>query len=87
MTDPARGGRFVPEDNLEYSRPHYRLEKSARIKAPIRFADKRFDIVIAQGVFEYIGDSQDQVRLLRGSRGRSAFCGRGTSIFTNQRAI
>ena len=46
MTDPARGGRFVSEDsagntlykkdfwskeNLEYSRPHYRLEKSARI--------------------------------------------------------
>ena len=46
MTDPARGGRFVSEDspgntlykkdfwskeNLQYSRPHYRLEKSARI--------------------------------------------------------
>ncbi len=129
MTDPGRGGRFVPEDragntlykkdfwskeNLEYSRPHYRLEKSARIinriargrrctlldvgcgpaealryplrpnieyygidmaihdpapnlveadflQAPIRFADKRFDIVIAQGVFEYVGDFQDQV--------------------------
>jgi SAM-dependent methyltransferase len=129
MTDPARDGRFVSEDssgnklykkdfwskeNLEYSRPHYRLEKAARIinriarggrctlldvgcgpvgalrsflrpnieyygvdiaiqdpapnlveadflEAPIPFADKRFDIVIAQGVFEYVGDFQDQV--------------------------
>jgi hypothetical protein len=46
MTDPARDGSFVSEDssgntlykkdfwskeNLKYSRPHYRLEKSARI--------------------------------------------------------
>ena len=129
MTDPARGGRFVSEDssgntlykkdfwskeNLQYSRPHYRLEKSARIinrvargrrctlldvgcgpapplrsllrpnieyygidiaihdpapnlieadflEAPIRFADKRFDIVTAQGVFEYVGDFQAQI--------------------------
>ena len=125
MTDPARDGRFVSEDNvgntlykkdfwskenLQYGRPHYRLEKSARIvnriargrsctlldvgcggaalrplirpnieyygidiaihdpapnlieadflEAPIPFADKRFDIVIAQGVFEYVGDFQ-----------------------------
>ena len=125
MTDPARNGRFVSKDgvgntlykkdfwskeNLEYSRPHYRLEKSARIvnriargrrctlldvgcggaalrplirpnieyygidiaihdpapnlieadilEAPIPFAAKRFDIVIAQGVFEYVGDFQ-----------------------------
>jgi SAM-dependent methyltransferase len=123
MTDPARDGRFVSNDsvgntlykkdfwskeNLQYSRPHYRLEKSARIvnriargrsctlldvgcggaalrplirpnieyygidmaihdpapnlieadflEAPIPFADKRFDIVMAQGVFEYVGD-------------------------------
>ena len=139
MTDPARGGRSVSEDsagntlykkdfwskeNEQYSRPHYRLEKSARItnriargkrctlldigcgptghlrsllrpnieyygidiaihdpapnlieadflEAPIPFADKRFDIVIAQGVFEYVGDFQARIfseiaRLLNG---------------------
>ena len=103
---------FWSEENLKYSRPHYRLEKSARIinrlardkklrlldvgcgpaalmpllrpnisyygidiaihdpapnlieadflETPIRFDDKRFDIVIAQGVFEYMGNFQDQ---------------------------
>jgi SAM-dependent methyltransferase len=128
MTDQARGGRFVSKDsagntlykkdfwskeNLQYSRPHYRLEKSARIinriardrkcalldvgcggaalrsflrpnieyygidiaihdpapnlieadflEAPIPFADKRFDIVISQGVFEYVGDFQARI--------------------------
>jgi SAM-dependent methyltransferase len=129
MTESARCGRFVAEDsagntlykkdfwskeNLQYSRPHYRLEKSARIinrvargrrctlldagcgpapplrsllrpnieyygidiaihdpapnlieadflSAPIPFADKRFDIVTAQGVFEYVGDFQAQI--------------------------
>jgi SAM-dependent methyltransferase len=129
MTDPAGDGRFVSKDsvgntlykkdfwskeNLQYSRPHYRLEKSARIinriargrrrrtlldvgcggaalrplirpnieyygidiaihdpapnlieadflEAPIPFAGKRFDIVIAQGVFEYVGDFQPRI--------------------------
>jgi SAM-dependent methyltransferase len=129
MTHPARDGRFVSKDsvgnmlykkdfwskeNLQYSRPHYRLEKSARIinriargrrrhtlldvgcggaalrplirpnieyygidiaihdpapnlieadflEAPIPFAGKRFDIVIAQGVFEYVGDFQPRI--------------------------
>lgn len=28
------------------------------VEAPIKFADKRFDIVLAQGVFEYIGGVQ-----------------------------
>jgi SAM-dependent methyltransferase len=103
---------FWSKENLKYSRPHYRLEKSARIinrltrgksctlldvgcgpaalmpllqsniqyygidiaihdpapnlleadflEGPIRFADKRFDIVIAQGVFEYVGNFQTQ---------------------------
>ena len=104
---------FWSKENLKYSRPHYRLEKSARIinrlarakelimlldvgcgpaalmpllrsniqyygidiaihdpapnlieadflKTPIRFDDKRFDIVIAQGVFEYVGTFQAQ---------------------------
>jgi SAM-dependent methyltransferase len=101
---------FWSKENLQYSQPHYRLEKSARIvnrtargrrhtlldvgcggaalrplirpnieyygidiaihdpasnlieadflEAPIPFADKRFDIVMAQGVFEYVGDFQ-----------------------------
>jgi SAM-dependent methyltransferase len=101
---------FWSNENLKYSRPHYRLEKSARIinrlardkectlldvgcgpaalsrllrpniqyygidiavqdpspnmieadflETPISFGDKRFDIVIAQGVFEYIGNFQ-----------------------------
>ena len=103
---------FWSKENLKYSRPHYRLEKSARIingltrgkkcalldvgcgpaalmpllrsnieyygidiaihdpapnlieadflKTPIRFADKRFDIVVAQGFFEYVGTFQAQ---------------------------
>jgi len=104
---------FWSKENLKYSRPHYRLEKSARIinrlarakelimlldvgcgpaalmpllrsniqyygidiaihdpapnlieadlvNTPIRFDDKRFDIVIAQGFFEYMGTFQDQ---------------------------
>jgi SAM-dependent methyltransferase len=103
---------FWSKENLKYNRPHYRLEKSARIvnrlargkrftlldvgcgpaalmpllrsniqyygidiaihdpapnlieadvlKSPIRFDDKRFDIVIAQGFFEYVGTFQAQ---------------------------
>jgi SAM-dependent methyltransferase len=127
MNDPAGSEGSVPEDraggtlykkdfwsteNLKYSRPHYRLEKAARIinrlargerytlldvgcgpaalmpllrsniqyygidiaihdpepnlieadliNTPIRFGDKRFDIVIAQGFFEYVGIFQAQ---------------------------
>lgn len=103
---------FWSQENLKYSRPHYRLEKAARIinrlardrsctlldvgcgpaalmpllrsniqyhgidiaiqepapnlieadflEVPIRFADKHFDIVLAQGVFEYVDDFQEQ---------------------------
>lgn len=103
---------FWGKENLKYSRPHYRLEKSARIvnklaqgkrctlldvgcgpatlasllqpniqyygidiavhnptpnliesdfiEAPIQFGDKRFDIVLAQGVFEYMGKFQTE---------------------------
>lgn len=101
---------FWSQENLKYSKPHHRLEKSARlinrlahgkectlldvgcgpatlksllrpniryhgidiaiqaqapnllesdfIEAPIRFGDKTFDLVVAQGVFEYVGDFQ-----------------------------
>lgn len=103
---------FWSQENLKFSQPHYRLEKSARIirriahgkectlldvgcgpaalmrllppsiqyygidmaihepapnlieadilKTPISFAGKRFDIIIAQGVFEYLGEFQSQ---------------------------
>lgn len=101
---------FWSEENLKFTRPHFRLEKSARVinkmaqgkerdlldvgcgpatlmklldrnihyygidiaihepapylleadllEAPIRFGDKQFDIVLAQGVFEYVGEFQ-----------------------------
>jgi SAM-dependent methyltransferase len=103
---------FWSNENLKYSQPHYRLEKSARIvrrlvkdkertildvgcgpatlrrllpsniqyygidiaihdpapnlleadivDGPIRFGDERFDFVLAQGFFEYVGDFQSQ---------------------------
>ena len=117
MKDPPVGNTlhkrgFWSQENLKYSQPHYRLEKSARIinrlargrrctlldvgcgpatlmsalgpniqyhgidiaihdpapnlieadflETPIRFGDKRFDFVIAQGVFEYVGSFQAQ---------------------------
>lgn len=101
---------FWSQENLKYSKPHHRLEKSARIinrlaqgrectlldvgcgpatlmsllrpniqyhgidiaihvnapnlveadflDAPIKFGGKTFDMVVAQGVFEYVGDFQ-----------------------------
>jgi SAM-dependent methyltransferase len=101
---------FWSKENLRYSQPHYRLQKSARIinkvangkermlldvgcgpaalmpllnrniryygidiaihsevpnlieadflEAPIKFDDKSFDIIVAQGVFEYVGEFQ-----------------------------
>jgi polysaccharide pyruvyl transferase WcaK-like protein/SAM-dependent methyltransferase len=103
---------FWSEENLKYSRPHFRLEKSARIigqlaqgrerslldvgcgpatlmhllpsniryhgidisipdpgpnliesdilSSPIEFDGRKFDIVLAQGVFEYMGEFQSQ---------------------------
>lgn len=115
--DPGASVRYYKKDfwsdeNLKFSRPWYRLEKSARIisnvasgrdctlldigcgpatlmgllppniqycgidiaihnpapnlieadilQAPIRFQDRRFDVVIAEGVFEYLGEFQEQ---------------------------
>ncbi|OLC98782.1 MAG: hypothetical protein AUH86_04120 [Acidobacteria bacterium 13_1_40CM_4_58_4] len=101
---------FWIQENLNYVKPHFRLQKAARIvnaiaqgrqadlldvgcgpatlkhligeninyhgvdiaihnpapyllqtdfvETPIRFGDKQFDIIIAQGVFEYIGEHQ-----------------------------
>jgi SAM-dependent methyltransferase len=103
---------FWSKENLNYNRPHYRLEKAARIlnklatgrecrlldvgcgpaalmhllspnidyygvdiaihtpapnlieadflETPINFEGKQFDLVIAQGFFEYVGDYQSQ---------------------------
>jgi len=103
---------FWSQENLKYSRPHYRMEKAARVinrlaqgrartlldvgcgpatlrslldsnldyygidiairdhapnlieadflETPLRFGDRHFDIVLAQGVFEYVGDFQAQ---------------------------
>jgi cyclopropane fatty-acyl-phospholipid synthase-like methyltransferase len=103
---------FWSEENLKYSRPHYRMEKISRLinklahgqerslldvgcgpatlaslldrniryhgidiaiqqpapnliesdflEAPIQFQGKKFDIVVAQGVFEYVGEFQSQ---------------------------
>lgn len=103
---------FWSKENLKFSQPHYRLEKSARIindlaqgrertlldigcgpatlmklipstiqyhgidiaiqdpapnliesdflETPIRFGDKKFDIIVAQGIFEYVADLQSQ---------------------------
>jgi SAM-dependent methyltransferase len=103
---------FWSEENLKFTRPHFRLEKSARIinkmahgkecdlldvgcgpaalmnlldsnihyhgidiaihepapylleadllEAPISFGGKQFDLVLAQGVFEYVGEFQSR---------------------------
>jgi SAM-dependent methyltransferase len=101
---------FWSEENLKFTRPHFRMEKAARIinrmaqgrerdlldvgcgpaalmrlldknihyygidiaihepapnlleadltEAPIKFGDRKFDIVLVQGVFEYLGEFQ-----------------------------
>ena len=103
---------FWSKENLKHARPHYRLEKSARIinriaaqrecdlldvgcgpgtlmrllrknihyygidiavhdpapnlleaditESPIKFGDRQFDIIVTQGLFEYVGDFQSQ---------------------------
>jgi SAM-dependent methyltransferase len=111
-TAPYYKRDFWGKENLKYNRPHYRLEKSARIisklargkeralldvgcgpaqlmrllppnvyyfgidiaihdpapnlieadliETPIRFGHRQFDIVVAQGFFEYLGEYQSQ---------------------------
>jgi cyclopropane fatty-acyl-phospholipid synthase-like methyltransferase len=115
MTNQARAPKYYKRDfwgqeNLKFSKPHFRLEKAARLinklgagrevdlldlgcgpaalqplvtpnvnyhgidiaiqepapnlleadllANPIRFGDQKFDLVLAQGVFEYLGDRQ-----------------------------
>jgi len=40
--------------------PAPNLFEADLLETPIRFGDKRFDIVLAQGFFEYVGDFQSQ---------------------------
>ena len=63
---PATLARLLPS-NIQYHGidmaihdPAPNLIEADLLKTPIRFADKRFDIIIAQGVFEYLGDFQSQ---------------------------
>lgn len=103
---------FWSEENLKFTRPHFRMQKVARminkmargqerdlldvgcgpaalakllesnihyhgidiaihepapnlleadlLAAPVKFGDKKFDIVVAQGVFEYVGEFQSE---------------------------
>ena len=46
--------------DLFVSEPAPHLVEADLLESPIAFGDKRFDIVVAQGVFEYLGDSQSQ---------------------------
>ena len=58
--------RHLPP-NVEYygidiaiHEPAPNLIEADLLESPIRFGDKKFDIVIAQGVFEYLGEFQSQ---------------------------
>lgn len=111
-TDVYYKREFWAEENLKYRKPHFRLEKAARlinriakgkacnlldvgcgpaalrglldpnilycgidiaiqevspnlleadfVESPIKFNEQRFDVIVAQGVFEYIGKVQQQ---------------------------
>jgi len=63
---PATLARLLPP-NVQYhgidiaiQEPAPNLIESDILKSPIRFEDKQFDIIIAQGVFEYLGEYQSQ---------------------------
>ncbi len=63
---PATLARFV-RTNINYHgidiaihNPAPNLLQTDFLTAPIQFADKKFDIIIAQGVFEYVGKFQAQ---------------------------
>jgi SAM-dependent methyltransferase len=46
--------------DIAIHQPAQNLIEADFSEEPIQFADKRFDIVLAQGVFEYMGNVQDQ---------------------------
>ena len=63
---PGTLGRILPS-NINYHGidiaihdPAPNLIEADLLAAPIRFKDERFDIVIAQGLFEYLGEFQSQ---------------------------
>ena len=63
---PATLSHFLPP-NFDYygidiaiHDPAPNLIESDILENPIQFEDKRFDIVFAQGVFEYLGEFQEQ---------------------------
>jgi SAM-dependent methyltransferase len=63
---PGTMGRMLPSNisyhgidiSIPYPAPN--LIEADLLAAPIRFRDERFDIVIAQGLFEYLGEFQSQ---------------------------
>ena len=63
---PATLSRLLP-GNIDYygidiaiQDPAPNLLEADLRTAPIKFGAKRFDIVLAQGIFEYVGDTQSQ---------------------------
>jgi cyclopropane fatty-acyl-phospholipid synthase-like methyltransferase len=63
---PATLARFLSE-NISYygidmaiGKPSPNLQEADLVKSPIRFGDKRFDFIVAQGFFEYVGTVQEQ---------------------------
>lgn len=63
---PAALGRLVP-DNVHYHGidiaiqvPAPNLLEMDILQEPVRFHDMKFDLIVAQGLFEYCGDHQSQ---------------------------
>jgi SAM-dependent methyltransferase len=63
---PATLMRLLPP-NIEYygidiaiQKPAPNLLETDILETPIKFGDRRFDLVVAQGVFEYVGEFQSR---------------------------
>jgi SAM-dependent methyltransferase len=62
---PATVGHLVTQNvhyfgiDIAVQAPAQNLLESDLTKEPIRFGDQRFDIVLGQGVFEYLGPTQE----------------------------
>jgi SAM-dependent methyltransferase len=59
--------RYLLDENIHYYGIDIAIHTQAPnlleadlLEGPIKFGDKRFDMVVAQGVFEYFGEFQDQ---------------------------
>lgn len=63
---PGTLGRVLPANfhyygvDIAISQPTSNLLEADLRNEPISFGDQRFDIVVAQGVFEYLGDAQSR---------------------------